>query len=163
MSTSLKTCFKCLEEKPLTEFYALTEIGDKRLNKCNSCIKKDAKKYRMENSERIKAFDRSRSKLPHRAAAISAYKKTEQGVAVSKAARKRWEQNNQHKRKATSSVNNAILRGKLQREPCFVCGSEAEAHHCAYDLPLHVTWLCDAHHKQVHNEHREYLRSIGMG
>lgn len=47
----------------------------------------------------------------------------------------------------------ALSQGRLQREPCFVCGAIAEMHHPSYSAPLLVTWLCRSHHRQLHAEH----------
>jgi hypothetical protein len=40
---------------------------------------------------------------------------------------------------------------KLERKPCFYCGSpETEKHHWDYDYPEVVSWLCRAHHIELH-------------
>lgn len=55
---------------------------------------------------------------------------------------------------ARSATRRAVAAGALDRLPCFVCGNlRSQAHHVAYDMPLAVAWLCDAHHRQVHAEH----------
>lgn len=38
-----KTCFKCLLEKPLTEYYKHKGMSDGHLNKCKDCTKKETK------------------------------------------------------------------------------------------------------------------------
>ena len=45
-----------------------------------------------------------------------------------------------------------LKRGKIQREPCKVCGEKAEMHHEDYSQPLLIDWLCRKHHLeyQVH-------------
>lgn len=53
---------------------------------------------------------------------------------------------------ARGKVDWALRRGLLQRQPCWVCGEAAQAHHASYapDMWLAVTWLCPTHHKEAH-------------
>ena len=45
----------------------------------------------------------------------------------------------------------ALRSGKLQKQPCWVCGEpKSEGHHAHYDLPLDVVWLCRKHHREAH-------------
>ena len=38
-----KICFKCLVDKPLSDYYKHKQMGDGHLNKCKDCTKKDTK------------------------------------------------------------------------------------------------------------------------
>jgi hypothetical protein len=57
--TTLKTCFKCNVEKPLTDFYPHPQMGDGHLNKCKACTKKDVAEHRAANIERVRDYDRA--------------------------------------------------------------------------------------------------------
>lgn len=58
------------------------------------------------------------------------------------------------KRAMARSAFNHYLRDKnIKREPCEICGKEAEGHHDDYDKPLDVRWLCFEHHRQWHTIH----------
>ena len=66
--------------------------------------------------------------------------------------------NHQSERRAQSLINHALERGKIERKPCEVCGSEqTDAHHYDYNKPLDVMWLCRKHHAEWHM-HNEPIR-----
>lgn len=61
--------------------------------------------------------------------------------------RKRFPQ----KWKARVLATSALRWGKLQRQPCEICGdNNAEMHHVDYSKPLEVKWLCRKHHRELH-------------
>lgn len=62
----------------------------------------------------------------------------------------RWKRNN-----ARAKLQSALIKGRLVREPCLICGDPVtDGHHADYDEPLSVVWLCSAHHWQTHKECR---------
>ena len=62
-----------------------------------------------------------------------------------------WKKRNPKKWWAHRATRSAIKSGLLVKRPCEHCGEpESEAHHPDYDRPLHVVWLCRAHHRAVH-------------
>lgn len=49
-------------------------------------------------------------------------------------------------------LRRAVTAGKIKRLPCEVCGaSKVEGHHDDYSKPFEVRWLCNPHHRAVHN------------
>lgn len=54
--------------------------------------------------------------------------------------------------KARSALRNAVKRGEIPKEICFLCEElKTEAHHLDYNYPLKVVWLCKKHHEDVHH------------
>jgi hypothetical protein len=134
-----KQCFKCGQAKPLDEFYPHPQMGDGHLNKCKDCARKDVRQHRLENPERVRAYDNARARHPHRKAAREAY-------AAS------FGENSPEKRKAHGIVSREVRAGRLAKQPCAFCGTPepVEAHHHDYSKPLDVTWLCKPCHRRFH-------------
>lgn len=55
-------------------------------------------------------------------------------------------------RQVVQKVRTAVKYGKLEKQPCEVCGTtkNVDAHHDDYEKPLEVRWLCKSHHKLHH-------------
>lgn len=138
----MKKCFKCLVEKPLSEFYAHGEMADGHLNKCKECAKRDAAiRYAdPESAERIRDYERKRFKLPSRKEQLKQYARNRR-------------QKHPEKEIARNAVSNALRDKRLERLPCEVCGDpKSQAHHDDYSNPLEVRWLCFVHHRQAHGQ-----------
>jgi hypothetical protein len=135
----VKQCFKCLCVKPLADFYAHKKAADGRMNKCKECTRRDVGEHRAANLEKIRAYDRARSNLPHR-------------KDLRKRVTSEWMSTHPERRAAQVKLGNAVRDGRIQRWPCEICGDKADAHHPHYGAPLLVTWLCRQHHKQAHAE-----------
>ena len=129
-----KPCFKCHEVKPLSAFYAHAMMADGRLNKCKLCARRDVTAHREANLERIREYDRQRAKRPENVARRSAYVKRDP-----------------IKSSAWILFASAVKSGKIERQPCEVCGAvKTDAHHDDYLKPLDVRWLCRKHHRLHH-------------
>lgn len=109
-------------------------------------------------AEKIRARDREKYARAQRKihgpdwVAIPSLKKTpEERRARYRAIRERRIARQPEKMKARKALQKAVELGTITRQPCFVCGAEpAHGHHPDYDAPLAVTWLCEAHHREVH-------------
>ena len=142
-----KACFKCHEHLPLTSFYKHPKMKDGRVNKCKECNKADNAKHRQDNVERIREYDRERSKSPKRIAALSEQTK-------------RYRVMNRVKYQAHTAVNNALARGKLIKpDACSECKKSGaiHGHHDDYRKPLVVRWLCAVCHSAWHLQNGEGL------
>jgi len=160
-----KTCFKCGESKPLTEFYKHPKMADGRVNKCKECNKKDVQKNYRENIDNITKYERKRANLPHRVQAREDYAKTEQGLIAGNKAKKAWIGRNPEKRQAQIILGNAVRSGKIKKKPCEFCESthRVHGHHDDYSKPLDVIWMCPQCHKDYHKSikrRKKFIKNI---
>ncbi len=140
-----KKCFKCLEDKPLMEFYKHSKMSDGHLGKCKSCAKIDTNKHRLENIEYCRSYDRARASEPKR-------KLLAKRVSIE------WKAQFPNRRKAQIILGNAVRDNRIEKQPCFVCGQEkVEAHHPDYERALDVIWMCPVHHAQTHAMAKQFL------
>jgi hypothetical protein len=134
-NVGVKTCFKCLSEKPRTDFYAHPHMADGHLNKCKSCTKLDMRIDRV-SRPRVREYDRQRAGQPQR-------------VALRTRITKEWRAANPAGYKAHSAANRAVREGTLTAPAlCEGCGlpKRLEKHHHDYSKPLLVVWLCKPCH-----------------
>lgn len=151
MTTTEKTCFKCQEIKPVTEFYVHPAMGDRRLGKCKECAKADVRANYAANIEQYREYERGRAMLPHRVVLRKIYEATPAGKSSIRKSNRKYSEANPVKRRAVNMVNNAVRDGRLLKQQCEQCGNKAQAHHDDYSKPLSVRWLCPKHH---HNWHK---------
>ena len=79
----MKTCFKCGEEKDLSEFYKHPQMKDGRVNKCKECNKADVRKNRSDNIDYYRAYDAKRFQDdPRVKARVARYHATNAGKKV---------------------------------------------------------------------------------
>jgi hypothetical protein len=161
-----KTCTRCGESKPLTEFYKWKRSKDGLTAGCKECIRAARREYVAEHHEEVNASLRAwhqgnREKAVARLRdywAENAERLREQKREHYAANRERiledtrkYAERNPQKMDARMKMRSAIKTGKLVREPCLFCDDPtAEGHHHDYSKPLEVTWLCKRHHELIH-------------
>jgi len=160
----VKKCFKCFQEKPISQFYKHKQTADGHLNKCKDCTKADSIKSRADNLAYYQEYDRARANLPHRVEKRKQIAvKWKNDPKLKKLLNERgavWRQKNAIKRAAHLLVQYAVRKGDLLKLPCELCGKKkVEAHHDDYTKPLDVRWLCKQHHAEHHKKEREQKRN----
>lgn len=132
----MNRCFKCLRDLPIEEFYRHHMMADGRLSKCKECARFDVRKHRAENIDRIREYDRQRSKP--------------QSLTDARREGKRrtvpaWRNADPRRLRAHNAAARAFREKKTL---CEGCGKESrlEKHHPDYDKPLAVLWLCKPCH-----------------
>lgn len=131
-----KRCRNCLRDLPILEFYPHAKMADGYLNSCKDCVRAASAKFRLNNIETVREYDRERNNLPHRVAARKEY------LPIYRA-------NNPEKNNAHRAVSMALDFGIIVRpNSCSKCGEPCvpHGHHPDYNKPLDVVWLCVACH-----------------
>lgn len=147
-------CIKCDKYQPESEYYRSTMRAN-GTGECKSCTRARVTANREGKIDYYREFDRKRANLPHRVQARKDYQATDQGQKAMARGNKAWRKRNPASYQAHNMVNNAIRDGKLFKpSQCESCSSETDlhGHHCDYNKPLDVMWLCDPCHKQWHRE-----------
>lgn len=146
-------CKGCGSDKDPSLFYSSNK------SVCKECVKTRARKNRDDNLERCIAYDKARANDPDRAKARSEYQKTEGGKLAGAKAKAKYIESNPKKRSVHITTGNAIRDGLITKGCCFNCGTNENivAHHCDYDKPLDVMWLCAEHHTEWHKINGEGL------
>ena len=134
-----KKCYSCGEDKPLEDLKKDKRYSYGRISLCKKCHNKDYSAYnkisRKKQWSRLKEWrDNNRE---HVNAQAIRYQQTEIGKI---------------RKSAHDKVYNAIRTGKLNKQPCEICGENAHAHHEDYAKPLEVNWLCRSHHAERHQK-----------
>lgn len=137
-----KTCFKCKQKLPLTEFYKHPQMADGHLGKCKECAKADVKANYAKRRKQYSEYEARRRQRPKRRARQIEYGRQYQARHPDRA-------------KARSKFAYHFKKGRIAQEPCEVCGDEnSQAHHDDYliENALRVRWLCFTHHREAHGQ-----------
>lgn len=135
-----KTCSCCGKDKPLDQYHKCKRGPLGVQPRCKKCRSDQAAERYVEHKVHILETCR-------------AYRRTEaRGEVVAG-----YVNRNRKKNRAKDQVYRAIKSGKIERNPCEVCGSwdHIHAHHDDYDKPLEVRFLCSKHHRELHRLHGE--------
>lgn len=148
-------CTYCKVDKPISDFYSSSIHKNGTTGGCKLCLREKSILNRDKKLDYYREFDRQRANLPHRVKARKEYQQTEQGKEALDRSHKAWRSRNPASYQAHNMVNNAIRDGKLFKpNQCEGCNDETtlHGHHCDYNKPLDVMWLCDPCHKQWHRD-----------
>jgi len=133
-----KKCGRCQTNKETTEFYksSLTTSGFRSY--CKKCCYSASRIWREKNIDKVRDFMRIYQREYMKKTNYKYFKK--------------WvRENKKHfmlMHRAHSAVAKALRVGKINKEPCVVCGNrKSQAHHEDYARKLEVIWLCSIHHK----------------
>lgn len=149
----MKTCFKCGQSKPITEFYTHPRMGDGHLGKCKDCTKKDTAKRvaRLWNDPEWKQKERSRCREKQ-----NRYRKDGRCKPVNHEAVINWRKRNPEKAYAHNAAEYAMKKGIIKRATiCERCGKAdrlLHKHHPDYSKPIQILWLCTACHGLQHRK-----------
>jgi hypothetical protein len=155
MAEQLYRCSKCKEEKPVEYFSKRKTHGPNEkpvhshCKKCNAEHQKTpagrASKTKYKQSEKFLLNKRK-------------YEKTSPFIREYRS-RKAKERNIRfpEKRIANNALTCKIRHGKIVRPTtCSMaddsCGGRIEAHHHDYGKPYDVVWVCQHHHRAIHNQ-----------
>ena len=152
----MKTCSKCKKEKPLSDFFR-NKTRSGYFIRCKSCCGKDQISYRKTLAGKLSQTKYDTSEKGKRSR--KRYDQSAKGKIARDRQMKKYSLANPAKRDAKRLVYNAVRRGDLIRQPCAVCSTteNIHAHHCDYDKPLDVMWLCQKHHSDWHKNHGEII------
>ena len=155
----MKTCFRCLRELPIDEFYKHPQMADGHLGKCKSCTREDVRQNSIKRADYYKAYERERSKLPHRRALARLIASRPHH----KERAKHWLREYRKQNPKIQRAHNAAIRIHKQAPSCCqMCGQEKkrlQRHHPDYDLPKLIVWLCAPCHRIADQQRRENERN----
>lgn len=153
----MKTCKRCKEVKPLSDFGKDRGQNDGLAIWCKECSAAYQREWRQKNLEHARAIDRKNK---------SDERKRKGQDKVNAEYRAWYAKNPEHKRQyvaerrkdnkkkiwAQNKLNKAVMCGKIERPSCCSnCGKECkpDGHHHDYDLPYDVIWLCRRCHTEL--------------
>ena len=150
-SCTCGTCPKCKRAAYMREWYRRKTPEERRV----LIARRDPEVVRANDRAR---YERDRSK---RRAAMDEYVATHREQI--NASKKAYTRKHPERKRATTTLNNAVRDGRIMKGPCERrgdggCSGRVHGHHDDYSKPLEVQWLCAVHHARHHVELREGAR-----
>ena len=158
-------CIKCNKEQPDSEYYRST-IRANGTGECKSCTRARVIANREAKIDYYREFDRKRANLPHRVQARKKYAQTEQGQKSLARGKAAYYYRYPNRSAARSAVTNAVRDGRLIKpDTCESCNNKCNphGHHCDYNKPLDVMWLCVSCHNKWHKENTPIYHADDVG
>lgn len=162
----MKTCNKCNQTKPLSEFYKQANCKDGRRPDCIECRKiyyhKHYKTPEMIDNKRVYDRKRYEEKRDERIACATAWKKTDKGKqAVYRYVRNKRKRDPEQS-VARQAVKRAVAKGILPHIStmlCDICNEPAKHYHhyngYNKENQLDVIPVCIACHNKIHDNVRK--------
>lgn len=155
----MKICIKCNEPKALELFSKDSSRHDNKQRTCKAC----AKSYRSSISDKMINYRKANSKKNNEYHRI--YRKTDVGKINLKKASVKRDKKFPNAYKCRYKTVNLIKLGELIRPSnCDTCGSDCKpnGHHCDYNDPLDIMWLCASCHRDWHKVNTPLNRVSGI-
>ena len=165
---AVKTCSKCKQTKPLSEFPKDRTKLDGHYSQCSECNTDRIRRRARENPERLREnnrrYDAAHREERREASRLRAREHPEVGRMwreaniekvreVSRVQCRKWRARNPEKVKAHNLLNAAVASGKINRPPyCTRCFTPCtpDGHHEDYSEPYKVLWVCALCHRRIH-------------
>ena len=134
----IKRCSKCKQSKLVEEFSKSAKEKSGYRSRCKVCCLGDNRIYAQTGYyKRYNKDYEQRPDVKERRRITKGLYRQRPDVRIKNLAR--W------------YANHEIRAGRINREPCAMCGKEqAEAHHSDYNQPLMIVWLCPNCHRVAH-------------
>ena len=143
-------CSKCGKKRDVSKFSR--RIGTPRGYK--SACKECRSKTEIYNNPKVT----ERARLKYRKSVKGIQKEKEYSTSEKHyKAVKKWAKKNTKARRA----EHLALQHYPKEKPCEVCGTlkNIRRHHDDYDKPLEIRWLCQKHHKLLHESIKKQARA----
>jgi hypothetical protein len=151
----VKKCFKCLQTKPLSDYYVHKQMGDGHLNKCKDCTKADVKNHESILKQNPEYIEKERNRGREKYHRLSYRGKNKQPIEKQRQRLKNSREKFPEKHKAVSRTC------KMKRTP------DHHLHHWSYNkehykdvIELSIKDHNTAHRFMIYDQERMMYRTL---